>query len=297
MPAVLTIIKNLKIDTPEFIKKTKKEMNSPKGFAVKSGIAYIHDKKYLAEGNFKTTYIASRVDTNKTDQMEKIVHQKLKKNTTDRNAMGMAVREVRTQIEFNHPNIVRIYDYHIYGLGQKIAIYSEKCDGSVGQAIKEGSLAFNQKVQIGLDIASALAYTHDNGLVHNDIKPDNIYLTKLRGKLGDFGLCKPTNSTCGVFKKIEAPEQQKAEIRFGTEATDVYQFGLTLWHLFHPEPPICHLDDEFKYPQVKDFFYNWTPGNDSERAIQKLIRDCVDPAPEKRPSMKQIENVFADILE
>ena len=130
---------------------------------------------------------------------------------------------------------------------------------------------------------------HKEGYAHNDIKPDNILLKNNKAKVTDLGLCKPIDAPFKGFKKIYAPEQKGVEDKVGNEKTDVYQFGLLMWHLFHPNPPFDHLEESFKYPEdIHEMFANWTITTSQDKLIQMLISSCLSKDPSKRPSMENI---------
>jgi serine/threonine protein kinase len=157
-------------------------------------------------------------------------------------------REARTVASLNHPHICTLHD-----IGRQDAtdfLVMEYLDGeTLEQRLKKGTLPLDQALQIGIQIADALAAAHRAGIVHRDLKPGNIMLTKSGAKLLDFGLAKtaapavagslsmlpttPPNLTAqgtilGTFQYM-APEQlegQDADAR-----TDIFAFGSVLYEL------------------------------------------------------------------
>jgi eukaryotic-like serine/threonine-protein kinase len=111
---------------------------------------------------------------------------------TDRQRMHRFVQEAKAVAALNHPNIA-----HIYEIGETHStsfIAMEFIDGeTLRQHLKQGQLAVTAILDIAIQIASALAAAHEAGIVHRDIKPDNIMI---RGdglvKVLDFGLVKLT---------------------------------------------------------------------------------------------------------
>jgi len=98
-------------------------------------------------------------------------------------------REARTVASLNHPHICTLHD-----IGRQDAtdfLIMEYLDGeTLEQRLKKGALPLDQALQIGIQIADALATAHRAGIVHRDLKPGNIMLTKSGAKLLDFGLAK-----------------------------------------------------------------------------------------------------------
>ena len=98
-------------------------------------------------------------------------------------------REARTVASLNHPHICTLHD-----IGQQHGtdfLVMEYLDGeTLEQRLKKGALPLDHALQIGIQIADALATAHRAGIVHRDLKPGNIMLTKSGAKLLDFGLAK-----------------------------------------------------------------------------------------------------------
>src|SRR5688572_18085350 len=94
-------------------------------------------------------------------------------------------REARTISQFEHPNICRLYDV---GDGYLVM---ELLDGeSLADRIARGALPLPEVLRYGAQIAEALDRAHRAGVVHRDVKPGNIILTKSGAKLLDFGLAR-----------------------------------------------------------------------------------------------------------
>ena len=283
----LKVMLNVFPNQASFIKMTKKQAQLPYGVAIKPPSIFIHEKTYLSEGYFKITYGGLLFDIEQ-EKMIEIVHQK----AHHENFVDAMAKEAELQKHFDHPHIVKIYDYNLYANKEGISIYAEKCDNTLQERMSSSYFAFSQKILIMRDIASALSYIHQQGYVHNDIKLDNILIKDGRGKLSDFGYCHMIGSNYGGFKKIYAPEQKSNAMTPTTDKTDAYQYGLVLWHLFHPNPPPPY---SFEYPE--NLFMDWTASSMEEKAIQLLAFACLNPIPEKRPSMENVQNYLRIIFE
>jgi len=100
-------------------------------------------------------------------------------------------REAKTVSALNHPNICSLFDV---GSQDGIDFLVMECvEGeTLSQRLARGSLPTEQTLKIGTEIADALDKAHCSGVVHRDLKPGNIMLTKTATKLLDFGLAKPS---------------------------------------------------------------------------------------------------------
>lgn len=104
------------------------------------------------------------------------------------------LREARTVAQMNHPNIATIYS--IEQEGDILFIAMELVDGeSLAQILSRGPLPPREAVRIMLRCTEALAEAHEKGIVHRDVKPDNIIVSKRAVKVLDFGIAKQTNPT------------------------------------------------------------------------------------------------------
>ncbi|MBN2308777.1 MAG: protein kinase, partial [Candidatus Hydrogenedentes bacterium] len=143
------------------------------------------------------------------------------------------IREARAAARINHPNIISIYD--ISATAGKAYIAMEYVDGvSLHKYVsKKGGIPAREAINIVGQACSALAAIHDAGIVHRDIKPDNILLGKGGVvKLTDFGLAKAEDSRMtrtGVVMgtpSYMSPEQVRG--RDADARSDIYAIGLVL---------------------------------------------------------------------
>ena len=165
------------------------------------------------------------------------------------------LREARAVAKLNHPNVISGIDVgEEEGLRYFVMEYAAGTTaGSLLQ--RGGALDETRVVRIAIQIARALQHAHEAGLVHRDVKPDNILITKDGiAKLCDLGLAKdrPESGTALGTPAYISPEQAR-----GTEDVDIradlYSFGCTLYHMLAGVPPfsgnskvvmIAHLSDE-----------------------------------------------------
>jgi serine/threonine-protein kinase len=155
-------------------------------------VGYIIDERYevkekIGQGGFGAVY---RVfDRNmEVDKALKVIPEVI---VSDKEAMFDLQKEAKTMISLNHANIVRVYDFHQSGSIKYIDM--EYVDG---KTLTEVKLDYpNKQVpeakvkELAVKIADGLAYAHSKGIIHKDIKPQNVMLTKDGDvKIMDFGL-------------------------------------------------------------------------------------------------------------
>jgi serine/threonine-protein kinase len=98
---------------------------------------------------------------------------------------------------------------------------------------------------VALDVASALQHASEKGLIHRDVKPDNIMMHRDRVKLADMGLARPTTDERWAMAEAGlavgtpyyiSPEQARGEVQIDIR-TDLYSLGATLYHMVTGRPP------------------------------------------------------------
>ncbi len=154
------------------------------------------------------------------------------------------LREARAVARLNHANIVQIYNFGSVDGVWYLAM--EYVDGpSLGKRLRTGRFPEAEAVRIARQICQALALAHGEGLIHRDIKPDNIMMTG-RGdvKLVDLGIAKrldedqsltQTGHSMGTPHYI-SPEQIRGQKDIDARA-DIYSLGATLYHLVTGHTP------------------------------------------------------------
>src|SRR5215210_1115826 len=154
-------------------------------------------------------------------------------------------REARAVAQLSHPNVVTVIDRGEDG-GRQYIVF-EYVDGESLKALVErkGALPVRRALDLGIQMARALAYAHERGIVHRDVKPQNVLLNGSgKAKVTDFGIARSvtaagvtqTGTVMGTSAYI-APEQASGE-RVGPE-TDVYSLGVVLYELLVGEPPFA----------------------------------------------------------
>lgn len=172
--------------------------------------------------------------------------------------------EARSVANLNHPNIVTVYDV---GNDQSTNyIVMEFIDGSdLKKLIRdEGALPVDQAVDLVIQICAGIGLAHRAGLVHADVKPQNVLLTSTRQiKVTDFGIAQALSETTTEERQAVvwgsphyfAPEQARGERP--SPASDVYSIGIVLFELLTGRLPytgtsqqelaLAHIRDEVPY--------------------------------------------------
>ena len=123
----------------------------------------------------------------------KILPQHLSENSLAKERFD---REARAISSLNQSNICHLYDVGLQdGLNYLVMEYLE--GETLANRLRHGSLPLGQTLRYGRDICEGLETAHRRGLIHRDLQPGNIMLTRVGAKLMDFGLAKPV--TPGVL--------------------------------------------------------------------------------------------------
>ena len=196
----------------------------------------------LGEGGMGAVYEAEHLKLERHVAL-KVLPQKF---TNDPAFLERFQREAKSAAALNHTNIIQLYDigedrgHHFFGM--------EFVDGESAQdrLDREGKLSLEWALHIVRGVAEALRYAHQHGIIHRDIKPDNIMLTKDgHVKLADLGLAKKMGDvTSGVTQTgagmgtpyYMAPEQAE-DARSVDHRADIYALGITLLHLLTGRRP------------------------------------------------------------
>jgi serine/threonine protein kinase len=155
------------------------------------------------------------------------------------------LREARTIAQMNHPNIATIYS--IEQEGDKLFIAMELVEGeSLATVLARGALQPVEAVRIVKHVAEALAEAHDKGVVHRDVKPDNVIIGKRVVKVLDFGIAKqlisstasPTLTQAGLI--VGTPFYMSPEQALGRPVdarSDLFSLGVVLYEALAGKRP------------------------------------------------------------
>jgi eukaryotic-like serine/threonine-protein kinase len=148
-------------------------------------------------------------------------------------------REARAVAQLAHPNIVTVIDRG-EDAGRQFIVFEYVDGDDLKQLIDKagGRLPIDRVVELGQEIAAALAFAHERGIVHRDVKPQNVLLNEEgRAKVTDFGIARSLDVEHGVTQtgtvlgtsNYIAPEQASGQPV--DDRSDVYSFGVVLYEL------------------------------------------------------------------
>ena len=178
-------------------------------------------------------------------------------------------REAKNAAALNHPDIVQVYDQGHTEDGTYYIAMEYVPGGTLAQRIKrEGPLDPGEAAGVASRVADALAVAHARGIVHRDIKPQNVLLsTSGEAKVADFGIARAASASTVTETSLilgtaayMSPEQVRGE-RVGP-ASDLYSLGVVLYQMLTGELPydadtplgiaMKHLDEPLRRPREVD---------------------------------------------
>lgn len=200
-------------------------------------------------------------------------------------------REARIAANLVHENIVQVYNFG-EPAGGPLFIVMEFVDGLDLKTIlgRHGPLPPRLVAIIGREVARALAYAHARGLIHRDVKPGNIMISR-RGevKLMDFGIVREMDSELtrtGAF--LGTPSYMSPEQLLGEElspATDLFSLGIVLYEVLAGQKPF-KADSEAslsKKIRTEKEIRLRSLNPQVPRRLQKLVHQCLAKDPRNRP--------------
>jgi predicted Ser/Thr protein kinase len=154
-------------------------------------------------------------------------------------------REAQTVARLEHPQIIPIFAYDIDAeTGTPWMAMRLISGGSLSQRIKHGRLAPSESARILKDVAEALDYAHGAGVIHRDVKPQNVLLDDAgRVYLADFGIAKMVESTAHMTQTgmiTGTPQYMAPEQALGKKidkSIDIYALGIVAYELFTGRVP------------------------------------------------------------
>lgn len=197
-------------------------------------------------------------------------------------------QEAMAAASLSHPNVVNIFD-----VGQEDSInyiVMELCEGvTLKEYIRrKGKLEIYETINIAIQIANGIQAAHDRGIIHRDIKPQNVIITTDgKAKVTDFGIAKAvssqtiTASTVGSVHYI-SPEQARGSYCDGR--SDIYSLGITIYEMLTGRVPfdgdstvavaLLHIQGEMIPPSTYEPMI--------PVSLEKIVMKCTQKRPEER---------------
>lgn len=198
--------------------------------------------------------------------------------------------EAQSAAGLSHPNIVNVYD-----VGEENGIYYIVMELVQGITLKhyierKGKLDIREVLNISVQIASGMGAAHANRIIHRDIKPQNVIMSRDgKVKVTDFGIAKAADSTtvttnaAGSVHYI-SPEQARGG--YSDEKSDIYSLGITMYEMVTGRVPY---DGENNVSVALQHIQgNMTPPRqlnpDIPRSVERIIMKCTQKKPDLRYS-------------
>lgn len=160
------------------------------------------------------------------------------------------------------------------------------------------SLPLNLILKLALDIAHGMQYLHSQGILHRDLKSENILLGEdMCAKVADFGIsclesqCGSAKGFTGTYRWM-APEMIKE--KHHTRKVDVYSFGIVLWELLTALTPFDSMTPEQAAFAVCQKNARPPLPSTCPVAFRRLIKRCWSSNPNKRPHFDEIVDILED---
>lgn len=217
----------------------------------------------------------------------------------DSNFVSKFKMEAQSAAGLSHPNIVSVYD--VIDEGKLHYIVMELIEGITLKSYiqKKGRLEVKETIGIAIQVAQGIAAAHEQHIIHRDIKPQNMIISKDgKVKVADFGIARAvsaqtmTSSAMGSVHYI-SPEQARGG--FSDERSDIYSLGVTMYEMVTGRVPfegdntvaiaLAHLEDVVVPPSV----YN----PEIPVSLERIILRCVEKKPERR--YRSAQDVITDL--
>jgi eukaryotic-like serine/threonine-protein kinase len=244
-------------------------------------------ERKIGEGGMARVYIGRDMRLNRPVAI-KIPHQQ---HTLDADFLNRFFHEAQAAAILQHPNIVDVYD-----VGQDGDIHYIVMEYVEGIDLKrlinrEAPLPINQALHIGAQVARGLQAAHQAGMVHRDVKPQNIIVAPDNNVvITDFGIAKSARSTAltetgVVFGTADYISPEQAQGRTATASSDIYSVGVTLYEMLTGKLPFT--GDTALAIAMKHVSDQPVPPRQINRAIppqlEAIVLRCLAKDPAQRP--------------
>ncbi len=206
----------------------------------------------------------------------------------DKNFVKKFRGEAQSAAGLSHPNIVSVYD-----VGDDNGLHYIVMELVEGITLKsfierKGRLEVKEAVGIGIQIAMGMEAAHTNHIVHRDIKPQNIIISREgKVKVTDFGIAKATNSntiTSNAMGSVHYLSPEQARGGYSDEKSDIYSLGVTLYEMLSGQVPFA--GDNTVSVALLHIQGEATPLREVDPSIpisvDKIVQKCMQKKPERR---------------
>jgi eukaryotic-like serine/threonine-protein kinase len=226
-------------------------------------------------------------------------------------AAERVMREAHAAARLNHPGIVTLYE-----LGSQNGcayLVSELVEGSnLRELAARGELSDRELAELGAELCAALAHAHGAGVIHRDLKPDNVLVRTARGRsvkgraaqralLADFGIATledgPTLTATGqVVGTLAYMSPEQAAGPGAGAPSDVYSLGLSLYELWAGFNPIVKISPAATARAIGEPVESLAEARpELPPALCVAIDACLDPDPDERPQLSDLREALIDV--
>ena len=207
--------------------------------------------------------------------------------------------EAQAAAGLTHPNIVNVFD-----VGDDEGVYYIVMELIEGITLKDyiskkGKLSVKEATSIAIQVSMGLEAAHSHGIVHRDVKPQNIIIsTDGKVKVTDFGIARAASSntiSSNVMGSVHYSSPEQVRGGYSDEKSDIYSLGITLYEMVTGRVPfdgdttvaiaIKHLQEEMVPPSI------YTP--DLPYSLEQIIMKCTQKSVDRRYT--KMEDVIADL--
>lgn len=215
----------------------------------------------------------------------KVLKQEFSENT---NFVSKFRVEAQAAAGLMHPNIVNVYD-----VGEEDGIYYIVMELVEGITLKnyiekKSRLSIKEAISIAIQVSMGIEAAHNNHIIHRDIKPQNIIISKDgKVKVTDFGIAKAATSntiTSNVMGSVHYTSPEQARGGFSDEKSDIYSLGCTMFEMLTGHVPfdgettvaiaIKHIQEEM--PSPREYV------SEIPLCVEKIIFKCTQKSPDRR---------------
>ncbi len=208
--------------------------------------------------------------------------------SSDQSFVGKFKAEAQAAAGLMHPNIVNVYD-----VGEENRMYYFVMELVEGITLKHYiekkiTLTAKEAVSIAIQVSMGIEAAHNNGIIHRDIKPQNIIISKEgKVKVADFGIAKAATSntvTSHAMGSVHYTSPEQARGGYSDAKSDIYSIGITLFEMITGHVPfdgettvavaIKHIQEEMPSPRV------YVP--DVPISVEQIIAKCCQKNPDRR---------------
>ena len=207
--------------------------------------------------------------------------------------------EAQAAAVLTHPNIVNVFD-----VGDDNGVYYIVMELIEGITLKEyiskkGKLSVKEATSIAIQVSMGLEAAHSHGIVHRDVKPQNIIISMDgKVKVTDFGIARAASSntiSSNVMGSVHYSSPEQVRGGYSDEKSDIYSLGITLYEMVTGKVPfdgdttvaiaIKHLQEEMVPPSA------YTP--ELPHSLEQIILKCTQKSVDRR--YQNMEDVIADL--